>query len=263
MIAQGRVRIGQAVLSTAAVLVAADDRVFVDDREILRAATAPRLYLYHKPAGLVTSHRDERGRPTVFSALAAQLPRVVSVGRLDLDSEGLLLLTTSGALARYLELPAQALARQYRVRAYGELSEAALRALGRGITIDGVHYRPMRITPQASAGSGRNRWYQVTIEEGKNREIRRVFAHFGVTVSRLIRTGYGPFSLGKLAPGAWQEVTQTAPAQALIRASATPATPAPSTERRSKAPAARKRTAARTRPKTAAAKVTPSPTATR
>jgi 23S rRNA pseudouridine2605 synthase len=163
------------------------------------------LFLYHKPAGLVTTARDEKNRPTVFARLPPGLPRVVSVGRLDLNSEGLLLLTNDGALARYLELPANALERCYRIRLHGAINHARLAALAQGITIDGVRYGPIEARIEAARG-GSNVWLAVKLREGKNREIRKVMAHLGLQVNRLIRTSYGPFQLGQLPAGSAVEV---------------------------------------------------------
>lgn len=161
--------------------------------------------MYHKPVGLVTTARDEKNRPTVFSHLPPGVPRVVSVGRLDINSEGLLLLTNDGGLARYLELPANALERCYRVRVHGPIDAGHLEKLGHGITVDGVRYGPMEVRLEAQRG-GSNRWLVITLREGKNREIRKVMAHVQLQVSRLIRTAYGPFQLGNLPPGSVVEV---------------------------------------------------------
>jgi len=164
-----------------------------------------RLFVYHKPAGLVVSHKDERGRATVFEHLPRDLPRVVSVGRLDLDSEGLLLLTTSGALARALELPKNALKRVYRARIRGLPMETHLAQLRRGVRVGDVEYQPIDVTLERSK-EGRNQWLTLTLREGKNREIRRIFEHFDLPVSRLIRIQYGNFHLDDLAPEEVAEV---------------------------------------------------------
>ena len=163
-----------------------------------------RLFRYHKPAGLVTTHRDPEGRPTVFQRLPPGLPRLVSVGRLDLNSEGLLLLTNDGGLARRLELPANGWIRRYRVRVHGPVDERALAALARGVTVEGVRYGPIEAGLDARKGS--NAWLTVSLQEGKNREIRKVMAHLGLAVTRLIRIAYGPFQLGSLPRGAVEEV---------------------------------------------------------
>ena len=192
------------MLDTPAFTVGPNDRVIVDGRP-LPVAEAPRLFLYHKPAGLVTTARDEKNRPTVFGHLPPGLPRVVSVGRLDLNSEGLLLLTNDGGLARYLELPANALKRCYRMRLHGPVKAARLARLRQGITVEGVRYGPIEARMEGGHG-GANVWLVVKLKEGKNREIRKVMAHLGLQVTRLIRTSYGPFQLGYLPPGSAAEV---------------------------------------------------------
>lgn len=203
----GRVAVNGRVLASPAVVVTAADAVTVDDKP-LPTAPVVRMWRYHKPSGLVTTHRDPERRPTVFERLPTELGRVVSVGRLDLTSEGLLLLTNSGALARRLELPATGWTRRYRVRAYGRIDAKALAALARGVSVDGVCYGPIlaEAEPQGERTSGLNTWLAVAIREGKNRELRRVFEHIGLTVNRLIRIGYGPFQLGNLAPGETDEI---------------------------------------------------------
>ncbi|MGE3931231.1 MAG: pseudouridine synthase, partial [Hyphomonadaceae bacterium] len=168
------------------------------------APEATRLWRYHKPSGLVTTHRDPAGRPTVFERLPPDLPRVISVGRLDLTSEGLLLLTNDGALARRLELPANGWTRRYRARAFGRVTQEELDALKKGVTIDGVRYGP--IDARLESGRGANVWLAISIQEGKNREVRRVLESIGLRVNRLIRIAYGPFQLGMLAPGAVEEI---------------------------------------------------------
>jgi 23S rRNA pseudouridine2605 synthase len=188
-IADGRVIVNGETLTTPATLVSADDEIIVDGKRIKQMAEAPRLFVYHKPAGLVVS----------------DLPRVISVGRLDLDSEGLLLLTTSGALSRAMELPANAQKRVYRVRIRGTPMETHLDQLERGVRIDDVHYQPIEVTFEPSK-EGRNQWLTLTLREGKNREIRRIFEHFDLPVSRLIRIQYGNFHLDDLAPEEVAEV---------------------------------------------------------
>lgn len=202
-IADGRVAVGGRVLTTPAVTVGAGDVVTVDGQPLPGKAPT-RLWRYHKPAGLLTSHKDPQGRPTVFERLPETLPRVVSVGRLDLTSEGLLLLTNDGGLARRLELPATGWIRRYRVRVFGAIDEAKLAALEKGITLAGVHYGPIRA--RLDRRQGANAWLTVAITEGKNREVRKVMEHLGLTVNRLIRVAYGPFQLGHLARGAVEEV---------------------------------------------------------
>lgn len=195
------------ILETPAVLVTDADKIIVDGRSI-GAAPATRLWRYHKPAGLVTSHRDEQDRDTIFQHLPREMPRVISVGRLDLNSEGLLLLTNDGGLSRHLELPATGWSRQYRVRAFGSVGEGMIKLLAKGITIEGVHYGPIKLEVERQQGS--NVWLHMTLHEGKNREIRRVLSRFGLEVNRLIRESYGPFHLSKLAPGQVEEVTPEA-----------------------------------------------------
>jgi 23S rRNA pseudouridine2605 synthase len=203
LIAEGRVRVGNRVVETPASFVRPGDLVTLDGR-LVAEPQRTRLFRYHKPAGLVTTHRDERGRRTVFSALPPGLPRVVSVGRLDLNSEGLLLLTNDGALARRLELPANGWVRRYRVRVHGAVDERALAALARGVTVEGVRYGPIEAGLDSRRGS--NAWLTVALQEGRNREIRRVMAFLDLGVTRLIRIAFGPFQLGGLLPGAVEEV---------------------------------------------------------
>ena len=202
-IADGRVAVDGKVLTTPAVVVEADARITVDGKPI-PARESTRLFRYHKPPGLVTTHRDPQGRPTVFDALPAGLPRLISVGRLDLNSEGLLLLTNDGGLARRLELPSTGWARRYKVRVHGEVQPERLAALAKGITVDGLAYGPIRAALERQQGS--NAWIAMALREGKNREVRRVFEHLGLQVTRLIRLSYGPFQLGNLPRGAVDEV---------------------------------------------------------
>jgi 23S rRNA pseudouridine2605 synthase len=202
---EGRVMVNGVTLTTPATLVGADDDIIVDGKRIKQKTASPRLFVYHKPAGLVVSHRDEQGRPTVFAHLPKDLPRVVSVGRLDLDSEGLLLLTTSGALARAMELPSNAQKRVYRVRIRGMVMETHRLQLERGVRIDAMKYQPINMLVEGTK-EGRNQWLTLTLREGKNREIRRIFEHFDLPVSRLIRIQYGNFHLDDLAPEEVAEV---------------------------------------------------------
>ncbi len=202
LIAEGRVKLNGKTLDTPAVKVARGDKLTVDGR-LVGAAPVTRVWRYHKPAGLVTTHRDPAGRPTVFEHLPADLPRVISVGRLDLTSEGLLLLTNDGELARRLELPSNAWARRYRARAFGRITQAELDALQDGISIDGVNYRGIEAKLERSQGA--NIWITLTLSEGKNREVRRVLDALGLKVNRLIRVAYGPFQLGALAAGEVEE----------------------------------------------------------
>ena len=203
LILAGRVAVDGLVLSSPAMNVGEENRITVDGRPIA-AATETRLWRYHKPAGLLTTHRDPQGRPTLFERLPPELPRVVSVGRLDLNSEGLLLLTNDGALARRLELPANGWLRRYRVRVHGTVDSARLATLAKGIHVEGVDYGPIEASLERQQGS--NAWLVVSLKEGKNREVRRVMEHLGLQVSRLIRVAYGPFQLGHLVRGGVEEV---------------------------------------------------------
>jgi 23S rRNA pseudouridine2605 synthase len=207
LITAGRVALNGEVLTTPAVKVSPGDILTVDGAVV--ADTEPaRLFRYHKPAGLVTTHSDPKGRPTVFQALPPGLPRVISVGRLDLNSEGLLLLTNDGALARALELPATGLKRRYRARARGRIDQARLDALKDGVTVEGVRYGSIeaKLDKAREGAGGANVWITLTLAEGKNREVRRVLEALGLTVNRLIRVAYGPFALGTLASGDVEEV---------------------------------------------------------
>ena len=204
---EGRVIVNGEVLSTPAYVVSDTDAVIVDGKRISKTKATPRVFVYHKPAGLVTSHRDEKGRSTVFDHLPRDLPRVISVGRLDLDSEGLLLLTTSGALARAMELPSNAQQRTYRVRIRGTPMETHLAQLERGVKVDDVQYQPIDVEVERTK-DGRNQWLALTLREGKNREIRRIFEHFDLPVSRLIRIRYGDFHLDDLASEEVAEVPE-------------------------------------------------------
>lgn len=176
------------------------------DGERLPALEPARLFRYHKPRGLLTTAKDPEGRPTFLLDLPINLPRVMPVGRLDMDSEGLLLLTNDGELKRHLELPATGWIRRYRVRAHGRINDADLAELAKGITVDGTTYGPIEAMVERASESGHNIWLTMALSEGKNREIRRVLGHLGLEVSRLIRLSYGPFQLGKLAPGEVEEV---------------------------------------------------------
>ena len=202
-IADRRVSVNGTVLNSPATNVGDNDDIRVDGKPLPEPERA-RLWRYHKPAGLVTTHRDEKGRATVFAALPKELPRLVSIGRLDLNSEGLLLLTNDGELARRLELPATGWLRRYKVRVHGIVDAARLTALEKGVTIDGVAYGSIRAQLERQQGS--NAWLAMGLREGKNREVRRVLEHLGYPVTRLIRLSYGPFQLGGLARGAIEEV---------------------------------------------------------
>lgn len=202
MIAEGRVAIDGKVLETPATILASLKGVTVDGKPVT-AAEPTRLFAFHKPTGLITAERDPAGRPTIYTALRNALPkdagRVMPVGRLDLNTEGLLLLTNDGEVKRKLELPASKVPRTYRARAFGVVSQEQLEDLIEGVEIDGMRYGSIDANLERS--SGRNLWIEMTITEGKNREVRRVLEHLGLQVNRLIRVGYGPFNLGDLPRG--------------------------------------------------------------
>lgn len=207
MIADGRIAIDGKVLDTPAVKLASLKGVTVDGKPVGQAEEA-RLFAFHKPAGLITAERDPKGRPTIYTALRNALPRgagrVMPVGRLDFNTEGLLLLTNDGELKRAMELPSSGIPRTYRARAFGDVTQAQLDELIEGVEIDGIRYG--KIEADLERGSGKNRWVQMTLTEGKNREVRRVLEHLGLKVNRLLRVGYGPFELGELARGQAVEI---------------------------------------------------------
>jgi 23S rRNA pseudouridine2605 synthase len=202
-IEEGRVSVNGEVLKSPARDVTPRDRILVDGN-VLPVAEPPRLWRYHKPRGLVTTHRDPEGRPTVFDALPKTMPRVISIGRLDFNTEGLLLLTNDGALARHLELPATGWLRRYRVRAHGSIAQEVLDKLKDGIEIKGVRYGPIEATLDKPQGT--NVWLKIGLREGKNREVRTILESLGLAVNRLIRTSYGPFQLLDMEPGAVEPV---------------------------------------------------------
>ena len=203
LIEEGEVMVNGEVISSPALNVTAKDEIIVKGKKLAAPETA-RLWRYYKPRGLVVSAKDEKGRETIFDNLPENLPRVVSVGRLDIDSEGLLLLTNDGDLARHLELPATGWSRKYKVRVQGRVDEKQLETIRDGITVDGVRYGPIeaRLEIQKNA----NAWLIISIREGKNREVRRIMEHLGHRVSRLIRLSYGPFQLGRLDKGEIEEI---------------------------------------------------------
>jgi 23S rRNA pseudouridine2605 synthase len=207
MIADGRVALNGTKLETPATILPNLRGVTVDGKPV-GAADRARLFRFHKPSGLLTTERDPKGRPTIYAALRNALPkdtpRLMPVGRLDLNTEGLLLLTNDGELKRAMELPASEVPRTYRARTFGEVSQAQLEGLMDGITVEGVRYGP--IDANLERRTGRNQWIELTLTEGKNREVRRVLEYLGLQVSRLMRTDYGPFSLGDLPRGAADEV---------------------------------------------------------
>jgi 23S rRNA pseudouridine2605 synthase len=202
-IAEGRVALDGKILDSPAVTVPDGSILLVDGKPVAEPAPT-RLWRYHKPAGLVTTHKDEKGRTTLFERLPAELGRVISVGRLDLTSEGLILLTNDGALARRLELPSTGWLRRYKVRIHGDVPPERLAALDAGVTIDGVRYGPIKAELERRQGA--NAWCVISLAEGKNREVRRIFEHLGCSVTRLIRLAYGPFQLGTLPRGEVEEV---------------------------------------------------------
>ena len=202
-IADGRVRLNGKLLTTPAITVTADDKVEVDGKPLPRAEQT-RMWRYHKPVGLVTSARDEKGRATIFDKMPPEMPRVVSIGRLDINTEGLLLLTNDGGVARTLELPSTGWLRRYRVRAHGRIEQTHLDALKRGVEVDGVRYGPVEASLERSQGT--NVWIKLGLREGKNREVKKILEHLGLKVNRLIRISYGPFQLGEMQAGDVVEV---------------------------------------------------------
>jgi 23S rRNA pseudouridine2605 synthase len=209
MIADGRVSVDGTILSSPALNVTETSVILVDGTP-LNAPEETRIWRYHKPAGTITTSRDPQGRPTVFEKLPPEMPRVVSVGRLDFNTEGLLLLTNDGELARHLELPANAWLRHYRVRIYGDIDPAKLASVAKGVTISGIRYEPVRIEIEKTKEEGTNKWLAVTIREGKNREVRKIMEYLGLQVTRLIRVAFGPFPLGKLPRGGIEEIPRRA-----------------------------------------------------
>jgi 23S rRNA pseudouridine2605 synthase len=211
-IAAGRVSVNGKTIASPALNVTARDRIAIDGEPLPQRART-RLFLYHKPRGLVTTHSDPQGRDTIFRALPKRLPRLISVGRLDINTEGLLLLTNDGGLARALELPATGWLRRYRVRALGRVTQEKLDDLKRGVTIEGMRYGPIEAMLEREQGA--NVWLSFAIKEGKNREVRKVLESLGLKVNRLIRVSYGPFELGALDDGAVTEVETPALKKAL------------------------------------------------
>jgi 23S rRNA pseudouridine2605 synthase len=203
LIIQGKIKVNGKVISNPATHVTVNDNIEIGNTKLEPNTDKTRLWIYYKPLGLITSHKDTHERTTVFETLPKELPRVISVGRLDLNSEGLLLLTNSGNLARYLELPTTALTRIYKVRAFGEFDIKDLKKVENGIIIDSISYKPAQIK---LVKAGRNSWFEVHLHEGKNREIRKIFSYFNLSVNRLIRIKYGPFELENLEPGELVEV---------------------------------------------------------
>jgi len=204
-ILDGRVSVNGKAIDSPALNVFPSDRIIVDGKPMNKEGMRePRLFRYHKPSGLVTTHKDEQGRQTVFESLPDNLPRVISVGRLDLNTEGLLLLTNDGGLSRFMELPTTGWVRRYKVRAYGHVTQGQLDDLEKGVTIDGVKYAGIEAKLEKQQGD--NAWMSIALKEGKNREIRRVCEYLDLRVNRLIRLSYGPFQLGNLKQGEVEEI---------------------------------------------------------
>ena len=204
LLTEGKIRLNGAAVTHPATFISPGDIVQVSGK-VVDAPERARLWRYHKPDGLVTTHKDPDGRPTVFEKMPEHMPRVVSVGRLDLNSEGLLLLTNDGGLARRLELPSNGWIRRYRVRVHGVVPERALAGLGDGVVVDGLRYGPIEAAVDSRALS--NTWLSVALREGRNREVRKVMAHLNLQVTRLIRVAYGPFQLGNLERGGVDEIS--------------------------------------------------------
>ena len=204
-ILQKRVTVNGEIISTPAFNVEGNEVILLDGEKLPETETT-KLFLFYKPVGVVTTHKDEKGRQTVFDILPDTLPRLVSVGRLDLNSEGLLLLTNNGELSRELELPKNAWSRRYRVRVHGKIDEAKLKSLENGVVVDGISYGKVSVTIDQQIGT--NAWLTVTLSEGKNREIRKLMKFVGLEVARLIRVSYGPFQLGSLKKGEIKQVPQ-------------------------------------------------------
>lgn len=205
LIKQKRVTVNGEIIDTPAYNVEGTEKILLDG-EKLPEIEQTRLWLYHKPAGLLTTHKDTEARATVFEHLPIGLPRVISVGRLDLNSEGLLLLTNNGELSRKLELPENGWSRRYKVRVHGFVNKNKLADLAKGATVDGINYGPVKV--ELESQNGTNSWLVVTLSEGKNREIRKLMKSIGLEVARLIRLSYGPFQLGSLKKGEVREVPQ-------------------------------------------------------
>ncbi len=204
LILEGRVQVNGKLIDTPATLIT--DQSIKIDNKLINAKQDVRLWLFHKPAGFLTSTFDPKNRQNIFDILPEGMPRVISVGRLDYNSEGLLLLTTSGDLARYMELPKTGWIRKYRVRAHGKINQERLQKLTKGITIEGIKYKFSEVVVESSAGT--NSWLKISLKEGKNREIRKVLEELGLKVNRLIRVSYGSFNLGNLPKGQILEINK-------------------------------------------------------
>lgn len=205
MIEAGMVKINGKIIESPATLITSVDGITVDDEKVT-PPEAPKMWIYHKPTGRLTTYYDPEGRPTIFEALPANMPRVISVGRLDLNTEGLLLLTNDGGLARWLELPSTGWVRTYRVRVNGRFHHKRLEEISKGVTIDGVNYRSVSVELD-DRKEGSNQWLTIHIKEGKNREVRKLLEYAGLTVNRLLRTSYGPFELKKIQRGSIEEIS--------------------------------------------------------
>jgi 23S rRNA pseudouridine2605 synthase len=205
LILDGHVTLNHKILKTAAINVTDADEIRINGKQLPQKEES-KLWRYHKPDGLVVSHKDPQGRPSVFDKLQQQLPRVVSIGRLDINTEGLLLLTNDGEIERLLELPSSGWIRRYRVRAYGKMDDTGLAKLTQGVEIEGVRYGPVEAKIETSQGD--NVWMTVAIREGKNREVKKICEYLGLQVNRLIRTSFGPFQLGDLKRGGVEEIPQ-------------------------------------------------------
>ena len=205
LILEGRVKVNGATIDSPATFIT--DHSIKIDGKLINAKQEVRLWLFHKPVGYLTTTKDPEGRKTIFDLLSKRMPRTISVGRLDFNTEGLLLLTTSGEVARYMELPKNKWIRKYRVRVFGKLNIERLKRLEKGIVVDGVRYKSIKVEVEVEKAS--NSWLKISLEEGKNREIRKVMEYLGLQVNRLIRVSYGPFSLGNLAVGEVQEVSKS------------------------------------------------------
>ena len=203
LILDGRVKVNGNIINSPALNLTINDAIEVDGK-LLSQPEETRLWIYHKPVGLISTSKDEKNRPTIFDNLPKEMPRVLSIGRLDLNSEGLLLLTNDGELKRCLELPSTGWLRRYRVRVKGRLNDSMLEPLRQGIFVEGTHFKPMEISFDRQTGA--NAWLSIGLREGKNREIRKALAFVGLPVNRLLRISFGDFELGKLKKGEVQEV---------------------------------------------------------